>query len=161
LDTAIIVGVMIGSVVAIVLVFGKTVLGIAWTENDTCKLKAIRTRNRNRVVQEHLQHTDDDTRRKVFSNQDQNKNEKSKKSLQVEEKSNNFDSLLNKEVSTCDNVIIGSINAVHNGLMIIIFAPQSKRYEIPTYYVREHDQNSVLVDISAGDLEHYKPQATI
>jgi hypothetical protein len=35
LDTAIIVGVMIGSVVAIALVFGKTVLSVAWTGKDT------------------------------------------------------------------------------------------------------------------------------
>jgi hypothetical protein len=33
LDTAIIVGVIIGSVVAMALVFGKTVLGVAWTGN--------------------------------------------------------------------------------------------------------------------------------
>jgi hypothetical protein len=44
LDTAIIVGVMIGSVVAIALVFGKTVLSVAWTGNDTKRLPEIRTK---------------------------------------------------------------------------------------------------------------------
>ncbi|MGI0042454.1 MAG: hypothetical protein ACRD47_01985 [Nitrososphaeraceae archaeon] len=66
--------------------------------------------------------------------------------------------LLNKEVSTCDNVTIGSISALNNGLMFIIYAPQNIKYEIPTDFVRQHDQNSVLVDISAEDLEYYKPK---
>jgi hypothetical protein len=39
LDTAIIVGVVIGSVVAMVLVFGRTVLNVAWTGNSTSKSK--------------------------------------------------------------------------------------------------------------------------
>lgn len=127
-----------------------------WTENDTRKLKANRTRNRNVAVREHLQDTDDERRKSSLMQTETNQ-----KSVKVKEKSNNFDSLINKQVSTCDNVIIGSIYAIQNGLMIIIYAPQSKRYEIPTYYVRQRNQNSVLVDISAGDLEHYKPQVTI
>ena len=73
-------------------------------------------------------------------------------------KPKDFNSLLNKEVSTCDNVTIGSISALNNGLMFIVYAPQNIKYEIPTYFIRQHDQNSVLVDISAADLEYYKPK---
>jgi hypothetical protein len=159
LDTAIIVGVVIGSVVAMVLVFGKIVLGVAWTENIARRLKMNQNRNVNRAVHEHGQDTDH--LRSAPLNLSENQNEKNKEPVQVQDKSKDFGSLINKQVSTCDNVIIGSIYAIHNGLMFIIHSPQSKRYEIPTYYVRERDQNSVLVDISAGDLEHYKPQVTI
>jgi hypothetical protein len=159
LDTAIIVGVVIGSVVAMVLVFGKIVLGVAWTENIARRLKMNQNRNVNRAVHEHGQDTDD--LRSAPLNLSESQNEKNKEPVQVQDKSKDFGSLINKQVSTCDNVIIGSIYAIHNGLMFIIHSPQSKRYEIPTYYVRERDQNSVLVDISAGDLEHYKPQVTI
>jgi hypothetical protein len=66
--------------------------------------------------------------------------------------------LLNEEVFKCDNVTIGSISALNNGLMCIIYAPQNIKYEIPTYFVRQHDQYSVLIDISAEDLEYYKPK---
>jgi hypothetical protein len=67
LDTAIIVGVMIGSVVAIALVFGKTVLSVAWTGNDTKRLTSAQNANENKIVQEHLQEKNDTTRMKGFS----------------------------------------------------------------------------------------------
>ena len=155
MDTAIIVGVMIGSVVAIALVFGKTVLSVAWTGNDTKRLTAVQNGNKNKIVQEHLQEKNDISRMKGFSKLSKdNDNRRSS----YAKKSKGFDSLLNKEVSTCDNVIIGNISALHNGLMFIIYAPQNIKYEIPMYFVRQQDQNSVLVDISAGDLEYYKPK---
>ncbi|MGH9964089.1 MAG: hypothetical protein ACRD5E_04585 [Nitrososphaeraceae archaeon] len=67
MDTAIIVGVMIGSVVAIALVFGKTVLSVAWTENDTKRLTSAQNGNKNKIVQEHLQEKNDTSRMKGFS----------------------------------------------------------------------------------------------
>ena len=153
MDTAIIVGVVIGSVVAMALVFGKTVLSVAWTGNDIKRLTAEQSGNKNKIVQEHLQEKNDISRKKVFSklNNDNRRSSYAKKSK-------GFDSLLNKEVFTCDNVIIGNISALHNGLMFIIYAPQNIKYEIPMYFVRQQDQNSVLVDICAGDLEYYKPK---
>lgn len=143
---------MIGSVVAIALVFGKTVLSVAWTGNDTKRLTSAQNGNKNKIVQEHLQEKNDISRMKGFSKLDNDNR------ITSYAKSKGFDSLLNKEVSTCDNVIIGNISALHNGLMFIIYAPQNIKYEIPTYFVRQYDQNSVLVDISAGDLEYYKPK---
>ncbi|MGH9978149.1 MAG: hypothetical protein ACRD8Z_20310 [Nitrososphaeraceae archaeon] len=64
MDTAIIVGVMIGSVVAIALVFAKTVLSVAWTGNDTKRLTSAQNRNKNKIVQEHLQEENDTSRMK-------------------------------------------------------------------------------------------------
>lgn len=153
MDTAIIVGVVIGSVVAMALVFGKTVLSVAWTGNDTKRLTAEQSGNKNKIVQEHLQEKNDISRKKVFSklNNDNRRSSYAKKSKKVL-------TLLNKEVFTCDNVIIENISALHNGLMFIIYAPQNIKYEIPMYFVRQQDQNSVLVDICAGDLEYYKPK---
>jgi hypothetical protein len=68
LDTAIIVGVMIGSVVAIVLVFGKTVLRVAWTENDT---NGIQSRNHNDIIKAKFRDIND-SREKVFPNFEKN-----------------------------------------------------------------------------------------
>ncbi|MGB8642143.1 MAG: hypothetical protein WCD28_07635, partial [Nitrososphaeraceae archaeon] len=154
LDTAIIVGVMIGSVVAIALVFGKTVLSVAWTGNDTKRLTAVQNGNKNKIVQEHLQEKNEISRMKGFSKLSKDNDNR----ITSLPRSQKVLTLLNKEVSTCDNVIIGSISALNNGLMLIIHAPQNIKYEIPTYFVRQHGQNSVLVDISAADLEYYKPK---
>jgi hypothetical protein len=155
LDTAIIVGVMIGSVVAIALVFGKTVLSVAWTGNDTKRLTAVQNGNKNKIVQEHLQEKNEISRMKGFSKLSKDNDNRI---TSYSKKPKDFNSLLNKEVSTCDNVTIGSISALNNGLMFIVYAPQNIKYEIPTYFIRQHDQNSVLVDISAADLEYYKPK---
>jgi len=154
LDTAIIVGVMIGSVVAIALVFGKTVLSVAWTGNDTKRLTAVQNGIKNKIAQEHLQEKNEILSTKGLSKLSKDNDNRI---TSYSKKPKDFDSLLNKEVSTCDNVTIGSISALNNGLMFIIHAPQNIKYEIPTYFVRQHDQNSVLVDISAADLEYYKP----
>jgi hypothetical protein len=146
---------MIGSVVAIALVFGKTVLSVAWTGNDTKRLTAVQNGNKNKIVQEHLQEKNDISRMKGFSKLNKDNDNRI---TSYAKKSKGLDSLLNKEVSTCDNVTIGSISALNNGLMFIVYAPQNIKYEIPTYFVRQQDQNSVLVDISAEDLEYYKPK---
>ena len=49
MDTTIIVGVIIGSVVAIILVFGKTVFRVAWTGNNRSKSKK-RVQNQSEVI---------------------------------------------------------------------------------------------------------------
>ena len=59
MDTAIIVGVIVGSVVAMVLVFGKTVLGVAWTGNSTKRFIAVQSGNKNKIVQQHMQDKND------------------------------------------------------------------------------------------------------
>ena len=146
---------MIGSVVAIALVFGKTVLSVAWTGNDTKRLTAVQNGNKNKIVQEHLQEKNEISRMKGFSKLSKDNDNRI---TSYSKKPKDFNSLLNKEVSTCDNVTIGSISALNNGLMFIVYAPQNIKYEIPTYFIRQHDQNSVLVDISAADLEYYKPK---
>ena len=157
MDTAIIVSVIIGSVVAISLVFGKTVLGVAWTGNGAKKLTASQNGDKNKIVHQYLQDKSFLSINKTSSRLE--KGNKNRISSHVEE-SKGLDSLLNKEVSTCDNVTIGNISALQNGLMFIFCAPLNLKYEIPTYFVRQYDQNNVLVDISAGDLEHYKPQVS-
>jgi hypothetical protein len=149
LDTAIIVGVIIGSVVAIALVFGKTVLSVAWTGKGVKRVTVVESGNKNNIIQQDMQ--DKSEISKV------SKDTPDRISSQVE-KPKNLDSLLNKEVTTCDNVAIGCISALQNGLMFISSSPLNIKYEIPTYFVRQYDQNIVLVDISARDLEHYKPQ---
>lgn len=154
MDTAIIVGVIIGSVVAIALVFGKTVLSVAWTGNGAKRVAIIESGNKNKNIQQHMRDKNEVSINRTSSKLIKDAGDR----ISSDVKSKGLDTLLNKEVSTCDNVAIGSISALQNGLMFITNAPQNIKYEIPTYFVRQYDQNIVLVDISAGDLEHYRPQ---
>jgi len=155
LDTAILVGVIIGSVVAIALVFGKTVLGVAWTGNGAKSVTVVENGNKNKIIQQSMQKKNDVSINETSSKLSKDAGDRISSNV---EKLNGLESLLNKEVSTCDNVTIGNVSALQNGLMFISCVPLNIKYEIPTYFVRQYDQNSVLVDISAGDLEHYRPQ---
>ena len=76
-------------------------------------------------------------------------------------KANNIDSLVNKQVLTCDNVTVGNIHAIHNNMLDIEGLSENKRYEISTYYIRQNLHNSVLLDIRSSDLEHYNPQVIV
>ena len=155
MDTAITVGVIIGSVVAIALVFGKTVLSVAWTGNGAKRVTEVESGNKNKIIQQGMQDKNKVSIKKASSISSKDTGDRISSHL---EKSKGLGLLLNKQVSTSDNVAIGSISALQNGLMFISCAPLKIKYEIPTYFVRQFDQNNVLVDISAGDLEHYRPQ---
>ncbi len=150
MDTAIIVGVIVGSVVAMVLVFAKTVLGVAWTGKSARRVGISETSNQNGVTQEYLANSNNPGKELRSSEVT------SEKAVDVK-KADTIGSLINKQLSTCDNVTIGNIHTVHNGMMVIESLPQDRTYEIPTYYVRQNLHNNVLVDICASDLEHYKP----
>jgi hypothetical protein len=171
LDTTIVIGVIIGSVVTLVLVFGKTVLRVVWTENGTRELEMIQTRNRNAAVQEHL-HYANNRRREVFLNE----NENSQKSVQVQvnsdtqiksisksrsqtpvqfKRSSNVNELLNKKVKTSDLIHIGSVIAINNQSMTVLHYTKQE-YVIPTYYIREYDEENVLIDTSIRYLYHYQ-----
>jgi hypothetical protein len=102
LDTAIIVGVIIGSVVAIALVFGKTVLGVAWTGNSAKRVNLVESANKNNIIQQHIQDKND-VSIKETSNSESSREADNLISSQVE-KPQDLESLLNKEVTTCDNV---------------------------------------------------------
>lgn len=154
MDTAIIVGVVIGSVVAMVLVFAKTVLGVAWTGKSTRSLGTSQNRIQNKLEQEYSVETNN-SESELRLNQIPNQRSTGGQKAAI------VDSLINKQVSTCDNATIGNVHSVHNGMIIITLnesSPQQKRYEIPTYYVRQNYEDYVLLDICAKDLGHYIPQ---
>ncbi len=67
MDTAIIVGVIIGSVVAMALVFGKTVLGVAWTGNGVKRVNLGESGNKNKIIQQHKQDRIDASIKKTSS----------------------------------------------------------------------------------------------
>jgi hypothetical protein len=154
LDTAIIVSVVIGSVVAMALVFAKAVLGVAWTEKSVRRVGVSEVNNQNGVTKEYLTNNNN-PKRELHSSQISNKEPVNIKKVK---KADTIDSLINKQVLTCDNVTVGKVHGVHNSMMVLESLSQDKRYEIPTYYVRQNSHNIILLDICANDLEHYNSQ---
>jgi len=61
---------MIGYVVAIALVFGKTVLSVAWTGKDTSRWKAVQSATQNKIVEDHSREKNNDSTKKAFANLD-------------------------------------------------------------------------------------------
>ncbi len=68
----------------------------------------------------------------------------------------NNDNLINKKVISCEKIYIGYISAIENQLMTIIRnGGRQEEYTIPTYYVREYDEERVLIDTSVRYLDRY------
>jgi hypothetical protein len=150
LDTAIIVSVIIGSVLAMVLVFSRAVRGIAWTGR---KIGIFDPSNLNRDSQRYLTNTNNNNPKREFRSM----RTPYEKSMEVKKADIN-DSLINKQVLTCDNVTVGNIHAIHNNMIDIEGLSENKRYEISTYYVRQNLYDSVLLDIRSSELKYYTPQ---
>ena len=155
MDTTIIVSVMMGSVVAIALIFAKAVLGVAWTEKNVGKFRVTRNSSHTDIIQENLGVTTGC--KKAVSLYSVNRKSPARK----EPKTNKVD-FTNKRVYTCNNIIIGNIDSVANG-MIIITSSLSKdiKYEIPVYYIRQNFQSHVVMDISSKDMERYNQQLLV
>lgn len=174
MDTAIIVGVVIGSVVAIVLVFARTVLGVAWTGKLVRKPQMALTLN-NMPPQERMHLAGDTAAEREFLKQD----ESGQNSVQIKMDSNaqnkriarsqihphfgrksDLNELAKKRVKTCDSIEIGHIVAIdRQSIKILDLAEQE--YVIPTYYIREYNEENVIIDVSIRYLYRYETERKI
>jgi hypothetical protein len=69
----------------------------------------------------------------------------------------NNDNLINKKVFSCEKIDIGYISTVENRFMTIMGnGGRQAEYVIPTYYVREYDEERVLIDTSVKYLDRYQ-----
>jgi hypothetical protein len=156
LDTAIIVSVMIGSVVAMALVFAKVVLGVAWTGKSKGKFNTPQISNHNNIIQNLPKKADIETTVPTYAAANQ------ELTATKNPKTNKFYLLVNKHAYTCDNLVIGNISSVLNGMLIIGNSiSKDIRYEIPIYYIRQNLQSHIIMDIPSKDLEHYIQQLIV
>jgi len=153
LDTAIIVGVVIGSVVAMALVFARTVLGVAWTGKVVRKPQMALTLN-NMPSQERMCLAGDAAAER------ENKNiARSQIYVQFGRKSD-LNELANKRVKTCDSIEIGHIVAIDRHSIKILDLTEQE-YVIPTYFIREYDEENVIIDVSIRYLHRYETERKI
>ncbi len=85
------------------------------------------------------------------------KSKSKSKTLTLTRLFSNWGELLNKKAKTCDMVEFGQVIAINNQSMTVA-NEVGQEYVIPTYYIREYDQESVIIDTSARYLYHYKSQ---
>jgi hypothetical protein len=153
-DTKILIATAIGSSLTRVLLFGKTVLSVDWWK------KYIFANSENgRRRQEQEQQKSEDANMTFGSNHNITES-KSQSLVQVKKLSKwneNYD-LINKKVISCEMIDIGCVSTVENQFMTIIRNGRSgqQQYVIPTYYVREHDKERVLIDTSVRYLDRYQ-----
>jgi len=171
LDTAIIVSVIIGSVVAMVLVFARTVLGVGWTGKVVRKPQMALTLN-NTPSQERMYLAGDAAAEREFLKQDEN----GQNSVQIKMDSNaqnksiarsqiyvqfgrksDLNELANKRVKTCDSIEIGHIVAIDRHSIKILDLTEQE-YVIPTYFIREYDEENVIIDVSIRYLHRYETE---
>jgi hypothetical protein len=162
-------GVIVGSVVTLVLVFGKIVLGVVWTGNGRKEHKIIQTKIQNVVAQEYLnsstnrkglflKQSEDDQKSiidKVNSDAQIESKSRSRVSLQFK-RSCNLNDLISKRVKTNELIEIGNVIAIDNQSMTVLGCNKQHEYVIPNYYIREYDENDVLIDTSIQYLYHYE-----
>jgi hypothetical protein len=70
-------------------------------------------------------------------------------------RTSNWKELMNRRIKTCVFIDIGHVIAVDSQSMTILHENTGQEYVIPTYYIREYDQEKVLIDISIRDLDQY------
>jgi hypothetical protein len=162
-------GVVIGSVVTLVLVFGKIVLGVVWTGNGRKEHKIIQTKIQNVVAQEYLNSAtnrkglflkqSEDDQKSVLDkvNSDAQIETKSRSRVAVQfKRSCNLNELISKRVKTSELIEIGNVIAIDNQSMTVLSCNNQHTYVIPDYYIREYDEDNVLVDTSIQYLYHYE-----
>jgi hypothetical protein len=147
-DTITFIVIIAGSSLAVALLFAATVLSFKWW-----KMILIHRHHRNKKDQQKKQDSNNKLipQYKVVEVKSQ-----SQKLVQLKRMSN-WNELINKKVKTCEMVDVGRIIAIDKQSMTVLHESKQK-YVIPTYYIREYNQENVVIDISIRYLYHYKPE---
>jgi hypothetical protein len=142
-----------------VLLFAKTVLSVEWWKKYIIFTNS--ENGRRRQEQKEQKQKLEDANRTFTLNHHHITQSKSQSLVQVK-KLSKWNNLINKKVFTCEMVDIGHIRTVDNEFMTIIRNEgREQEYVIPTYYVREHDNEKVLIDTSVRYLDRYQINKTI
>lgn len=134
----------------------KTVLSVEWWKKYIIFTNSENGRRRQEQQKQKLEDAN-----RTFTLNHHITQSKSQSLVQVK-KLSKWNNLINKKVFTCEMVDIGHIRTVDNEFMTIIRNEgREQEYVIPTYYVREHDNERVLIDTSVRYLDRYQINGTI
>ena len=143
-----------GSILTIVRLFGKTVLSVKWWKKYI-NIKSEDGKSRQRQIQKSKSSMSSYTSNQIIVGSN------SQPVMQVKLSKWNNNDLINKKVLSCEMIDIGYICSIENQLMTILGkAGRQEKYIIPTYFVREFDNEKVIIDTSARYLYHYQVNET-
>lgn len=148
MDTIIFVVTMVGASLAVALLFASTVLSRKWRD-----MISIHRHHGNKNGQQKKP----EKNKKLISEYIGVKIKSQSQSLVQLKRISSLSELINKKVKTCEMVDIGHVIAV-NDQSITVLHGAKQEYIIPTYYVREYDQENIVIDISIRYLLHYKTE---
>jgi len=166
-DTKILIVNAIGSSLTTALLFGRTVLSVKWWKKYVFTNSQYRSGRQEHVQEEQKQQKLEDANMTFTSSHHHHHmtQSKSQSVVHVErEKLSkwNYDYFKNKKVFTCEMVDIGFVTMVENQFMTITCNGRSRQrqYVIPTYYVREYDNEGIFIDTSVRYLDRYQVSET-
>jgi uncharacterized protein YpmS len=133
---------LVGASLTIALLFVTTVLSLKWREPFAIHRRKKKS-NEISINQEQIHAT-----RKT--------NSKSQTLVQFKHISS-LNELINKKVETCEMIDIGHVISIDKQAMSVLHESK-QQYVIPTYFIREYNQEYVVTDISIRYLYHYKPE---
>ena len=160
MDTIIFVVTMVGASLGLALIFASTVLSFKFWKPDTnhrCLKKSTKETGKTQKLLDTNRISPLNSKKTInIQTQIQTRSESNTQTLQLNHISNLGD-LVNKKVKTCEMVDVGRVVSIDKQSMAILY-DAGQKYTISTYYIREYNQESIVIDISVRYLYHYKSE---
>jgi hypothetical protein len=154
---------LVGASLTIALIFATTVLSLKWWKpfaihgikkrsNSQLNINREQTYANKKAISGSLKTT-------TTINSDIQIKTKSKSQTLVQFKRiSSLNELVNKKVKTCEMLDIGHVVSIDKQAMTVLRESKQQQYVIPTYFIREYNQEYVVTDISIRYLYHYKAE---
>ena len=154
-----VVTIMVGASLTIALLFATTVLSLKWW-----KPFAIHRRKKNSIDKISIKQDHTHANRKdvsatttTINSETQIKTKSKSQTLVQFKRISSLNELVNKKVKTCEMLDIGHVINIDKQSMTVLHE-SNQQYVIPTYFIREYNQQYLVIDISIRYLYHYKPE---
>jgi len=159
-----VVTIMVGASLTIALLFATTVLSLKWW-----KTFAIHRRKKNSSDKISINQDQTHANRKAAFGPSRTTTDTINSNVQIKTKSksqtlvqfkriSSLNELVNKKVKTCEMLDIGHVINIDKQSMTVLHESKQQQYVIPAYFIREYNQEYVVIDISIRYLYHYKPE---
>lgn len=160
-----VVTIIVGASLTIALLFARTVLSLKWWKPFAIhrrKKKSNEISINQEQIRANRKAVSDPSRTTITTdtiNSDIQIKIKSKSQTLVQFKRiSSLNESINKEVKTCEMLDIGHVISIDNQAMTVLHEGKQQQYVIPTYFIREYNQQYLVTDISIRYLYHYKPR---
>ena len=150
---------LVGASLTIALIFATIVLSLKWWKPFAIHRKKKKS-NEISINQEqthaNIRAVADPSRTTIINSYTQIKTKSKSQGLIQFKRISSLSELVNKKVKTCEMLDIGHVISIDKQSMTVLHESKQQQYVIPTYFIREYNQEYVVTDISIRYLYHYK-----